>query len=159
MRHKKLGRRFSRDSSHRQAMFSNMAAALIRHEQIVTTLPKAKDLKRVVDKYITLAKRGDLNSRRLAASRLRDEDMVKKLFDTLAPRYKNRAGGYTRVLKAGFRYGDSAPRAVIELVDRDTSVKGREDRERHAAAAGRSRRRLAASHFAIAALALPATGS
>jgi large subunit ribosomal protein L17 len=86
-----------------------------------------------VDKYITLAKRGDLNSRRLAASRLRDEDMVKKLFDTLAPRYKNRAGGYTRVLKAGFRYGDSAPRAVIELVDRDTSVKGREDRERHEA--------------------------
>jgi large subunit ribosomal protein L17 len=114
-------------------MFSNMAAALIRHEQIVTTLPKAKDLKRVVDKYITLAKRGDLNSRRLAASRLRDEDMVKKLFDTLAPRYKNRAGGYTRVLKAGFRSGDSAPRAVIELVDRDTSVKGREDRERHEA--------------------------
>jgi large subunit ribosomal protein L17 len=133
MRHKKLGRRFSRDSSHRQAMFSNMAAALIRHEQIVTTLPKAKDLKRVVDKYITLAKRGDLNSRRLAASRLRDEDMVKKLFDTLAPRYKDRAGGYTRVLKAGFRYGDSAPRAVIELVDRDTAVKGREDRERHEA--------------------------
>ena len=97
MRHKKLGRRFSRDSSHRQAMFSNMAAALIRHEQIVTTLAKAKDLKRVIDKYITLAKRGDLNSRRLAASRLRDEDMVKKLFDTLAPRYKNRAGGYSRV--------------------------------------------------------------
>ena len=89
MRHKKLGRRFSRDSCHRQAMFSNMAAALIKHEQIVTTLPKAKDLKRVVDKYITLAKRGDLNSRRLAAARLRDEDMVKKLFDMLAPRYKN----------------------------------------------------------------------
>ncbi len=133
MRHKKLGRRFSRDSSHRQAMFSNMAADLIRHEQIVTTLPKAKDLKRVMDKYITLAKRGDLNSRRLAASRLRDEDMAKKLFDTLAPRYKDRAGGYTRVLKAGFRYGDSAPRAVIELVDRDESVKGREDKERHAA--------------------------
>jgi large subunit ribosomal protein L17 len=134
MRHKKLGRRFSRDSSHRQAMFSNMAAALIKHEQIVTTLPKAKDLKRVIDKYITLAKRGDLNSRRLAASRLRDEAMVKKLFDTLAPRYKNRAGGYSRVVKAGFRYGDSAPRAVIELVDRDTSVKGKEDRERHEAA-------------------------
>jgi large subunit ribosomal protein L17 len=134
MRHKKLGRRFSRDSSHRQAMFSNMAAALIRHEQIVTTLPKAKDLKRVMDKYITLAKRGDLNSRRLAASRLRDEDMAKKLFDTLAPRYKDRAGGYTRVLKAGFRYGDSAPRAVIELVDRDTAVKGKDDKERHAAA-------------------------
>ena len=134
MRHKKLGRRFSRDSSHRQAMLSNMAAALIKHEQIVTTLPKAKDLKRIIDKYITLAKRGDLNSRRLAASRLRDEDQVKKLFDVLAPRYKNRAGGYSRVLKAGFRYGDSAPRAVIELVDRDTSIKGKEDRERHEAA-------------------------
>ena len=134
MRHKKLGRRFSRDSSHRQAMFSNMAASLIRHEQIVTTLAKAKDLKRVIDKYVTLAKRGDLNSRRLAASRLGDEDMVKKLFDTLAPRYKDRAGGYSRVLKAGFRYGDSAPRAVIELVDRDTSIKGKEDRERHEAA-------------------------
>jgi large subunit ribosomal protein L17 len=134
MRHKKLGRRFSRDSSHRQAMFSNMAASLIRHEQIVTTLAKAKDLKRVIDKYITLAKRGDLNSRRLAAARLGDEDMVKKLFDTLAPRYKDRAGGYSRVLKAGFRYGDSAPRAVIELVDRDTSIKGKEDRERHEAA-------------------------
>jgi len=127
MQHRKLGRRFSRDSRHRQAMFSNMAAALIRHEQIITTLPKAKDLKRVVEKYITLAKRGDLNSRRLAASRLRDDDMTKKLFDVLAPRYKNRAGGYTRVLKAGFRYGDSAPRAVIELVDRDESAKGKED--------------------------------
>jgi large subunit ribosomal protein L17 len=134
MRHRKLGRRFSRDPSHRQAMFSNMAAALIKHEQIVTTLPKAKDLKRVMDKYITLAKRGDLNSRRLAASRLRDEAMTAKLFDTLAARYKDRAGGYTRVVKAGFRYGDSAPRAVIELVDRDESVKGKEDRERHAAA-------------------------
>ena len=133
MRHRKLGRRFSRDSGHRQAMFSNMAAALIRHEQIVTTLPKAKDLRRVVEKYITLAKRGDLNSRRLAASRLRDDAMVKKLFDVLGPRYKDRAGGYTRVLKAGFRYGDSAPRAVIELVDRDASVKGKEDRERHEA--------------------------
>jgi len=108
-------------------MFSNMAAALIRHEQIVTTLPKAKDLKRVVEKYITLAKRGDLNSRRLAASRLRDDDMVKKLFDVLGPRYKSRAGGYTRVLKAGFRYGDSAPRAVIELVDRDETAKGKDD--------------------------------
>jgi large subunit ribosomal protein L17 len=131
MRHGKLGRRFSRDSAHRQAMFSNMAASLIKHEQIVTTLPKAKDLKRIIDKYITLAKRGDLNSRRLAAARMRDEDMVKKLFDVLGPRYKNRAGGYSRVLKAGFRYGDSAPRAVIELVDRDESVKGAEDRARH----------------------------
>jgi large subunit ribosomal protein L17 len=130
MRHRKLGRRFSRDSGHRQAMFSNMAAALIRHEQIVTTLPKAKDLKRVIDKYISLAKRGDLNSRRLAAARLRDEDMVKKLFETLGPRYKDRAGGYCRVLKAGFRFGDSAPRAVIELVDRDTAAKGKDDRAR-----------------------------
>src|SRR5690349_4912844 len=133
MMHRKLGRRFSRDSGHRQAMFSNMAAALIKHEQIVTTLPKAKDLKRIIDKYITLAKRGDLNSRRLAAARMRDEDMVKKLFDVLGPRYKDRAGGYSRVLKAGFRYGDSAPRAVIELVDRDESVKGAEDRARHEA--------------------------
>ena len=132
MRHKKLGRRFGRDSSHRQAMFSNMVASLIKHEQIVTTLPKAKDLKRVMDKFITLAKRGDLNSRRLAASRMRDEDMTKKLFDVLGPRYKNRNGGYTRVLKAGFRVGDSAPRAVIELVDRDVSVKGKEDKARHA---------------------------
>jgi len=134
MRHGKLGRRFSRDSGHRQAMFSNMAASLIRHEQIVTTLHKAKDLKRVMDKYVTLAKRGDLNSRRIAASRLRDEEMVKKLFDTLGPRYKDRSGGYTRVLKAGFRYGDNAPRAVIELVDRDPSVKGRDDKARHEAA-------------------------
>lgn len=134
MRHKKLGRRFGRHVGHRQAMFSNMAAALIKHEQIVTTLPKAKDLKRVVDKYITLAKRGDLNSRRLAASRLRDEDMVKKLFEVLGPRYMSRMGGYTRVLKAGFRYGDSSPRAVIELVDRDTGAKGKDDKARHEAA-------------------------
>src|SRR6185312_8084940 len=127
MRHRKLGRRFGRQSAHRQAMFSNMAASLIMHEQIVTTLAKAKDLKRVMDKYITLAKRGDLNSRRLAASRMRDDAMVKKLFDTLGPRYKDRAGGYSRVLKAGFRFGDNAPRAVIELVDRDELVKGKED--------------------------------
>lgn len=130
MRHRKLGRRLGRDSSHRQAMFSNMAASLIKHEQIVTTLPKAKDLKRVMDKYITLAKRGDANSRRLAISRIGDEAMVKKLFEVLAPRYKERNGGYTRVLKAGFRYGDSAPRAVIELVDRDPAVKGAEDKAR-----------------------------
>ena len=130
MRHRSLGRRFNRDPSHRQAMMSNMAASLIRHEQIVTTLPKAKDLKRVVDKYITLAKRGDLNSRRLAASRLRDEDMAKKLFDILGPRYKDRSGGYTRVVKAGFRYGDMATRAVIELVDRDTTEKGKDDKAR-----------------------------
>jgi large subunit ribosomal protein L17 len=133
MQHRRLGRRFSRDPAHRQAMFSNMAAALIKHEQIVTTLAKAKDLKRVMDKYITLAKRGDLNSRRLAAARIRDEAMVKKLFDTLGPRYKDRTGGYTRVMKAGYRYGDSAPVAVIELVDRDESVKGVEDKARSAA--------------------------
>ena len=132
MRHRKVGRRFSRDSGHRQAMFSNMAASLIQHEQIVTTLAKAKDLRRVMDKYITLAKKGDLHSRRIAISRLRNEDMVKKLFDTLAERYKDRNGGYTRVLRAGFRYGDSAPRAVIELVDRDPDVKGVEDRARAA---------------------------
>jgi large subunit ribosomal protein L17 len=130
MQHRRLGRRFGRDPAHRQAMFSNMAASLIRHEQIVTTLAKAKDLKRVMDKYITLAKRGDLNSRRLAAARMRDEAMVKKLFDTLAKRYSKRSGGYTRVLKAGYRYGDSAPVAVIELVDRDEAIKGKEDRER-----------------------------
>lgn len=130
MRHRKLGRRFGRDSSHRQAMFSNMAAALFRHEQIVTTLPKAKDLKRVAEKYITLAKRGDLNSRRLTAARLRDDEMVSKLFDVLAKRYQGRNGGYTRVLKAGFRYGDSSPRAVIELVDRDVDAKGKADKER-----------------------------
>ena len=132
MRHRKIGRRFSRDSGHRQAMFSNMAASLIQHEQMVTTLAKAKDLRRVMDKYITLAKKGDLHSRRIAIARLRNEDMVKKLFDTLSERYKDRNGGYTRVLKAGFRYGDSAPRAVIELVDRDPDVKGVEDRARAA---------------------------
>jgi large subunit ribosomal protein L17 len=130
MQHRRLGRRFSRDPGHRQAMFSNMAASLIKHEQIVTTVAKAKDLRRVMDKYITLAKRGDLNSRRLAASRMRDEAMVKKLFDILGPRYKDRSGGYTRVIKAGYRYGDSAPVAVIELVDRDETVKGKEDKER-----------------------------
>jgi large subunit ribosomal protein L17 len=142
MRHRKLGRRFSRDSGHRQAMFANMAASLIRHEQIVTTLAKAKDLRRVMDKFITLAKRGDLGSRRIASARLCDEEMVKKLFDTLGPRYRDRAGGYTRVVKAGFRFGDNAPRAVIELVDRDTAVKGKVDKERveaeHAARAGQT---------------------
>jgi large subunit ribosomal protein L17 len=107
-------------------MFANMAAALIKHEQIVTTLPKAKALRPVVEKLVTLAKRGDLASRRLVASRLRDEAMTKKLFDTLGPRYKSRLGGYTRVLKAGFRYGDNAPVAVIEFVDRDESAKGQD---------------------------------
>ncbi|MGO9173100.1 MAG: 50S ribosomal protein L17 [Rhodomicrobium sp.] len=124
MRHRTSGRKFNRTASHRQAMFANMAAALIKHEQIVTTLPKAKDLRSVVEALITLGKRGDLHARRVAASRLRDEAMVAKLFGTLGPRYQGRPGGYTRVLKAGFRYGDNAPLAVIELVDRDESAKG-----------------------------------
>ena len=126
MRHGFRGRRFNRTTEHRRAMFSNMAAALIKHEQIVTTLPKAKDLRPVVEKLVTLAKRGDLNSRRLAAARLRDESMVKKLFDVLGPRYGERSGGYTRVLKAGFRYGDNAPMAVIEFVDRDEDARGQD---------------------------------
>jgi large subunit ribosomal protein L17 len=126
MRHGFRGRRFNRSSEHRKAMFANMSAALIKHEQIVTTLPKAKDLRPVVEKLITLGKRGDLNSRRLAMSQLRDAAMVKKLFDVLAPRYGERPGGYTRVLKAGFRYGDNAPMAVIELVDRDVDARGQD---------------------------------
>ncbi len=126
MRHRNSGRKLNRTSEHRKAMFANMAAALIKHEQIVTTLPKAKDLRRVTERLITLAKRGDLHARRLAASRLRDDKMVAKLFETIGPRYKDRQGGYTRVLKAGFRYGDSAPVAVIELVDRDESAKGQD---------------------------------
>jgi large subunit ribosomal protein L17 len=126
MRHGFRGRRFNRTTEHRRAMFANMAAALIKHEQIVTTLPKAKDLRPVVEKLVTLAKRGDLNSRRLAAARLRDESMVKKLFDVLGPRYGERSGGYTRVLKAGFRYGDNAPMAVIEFVDRDEDARGQD---------------------------------
>ncbi|MEP2943296.1 MAG: 50S ribosomal protein L17 [Hyphomicrobiales bacterium] len=126
MRHRKSGRKLNRTSSHRTAMFANMAAALIKHEQIVTTLPKAKELRSVVDKIITLGKRGDLHARRQAISKVRDVDMVKKLFDVLGPRYKERNGGYTRVLKAGFRYGDNAPMAVIELVDRDVDAKGKD---------------------------------
>ena len=126
MRHRNAGRKLNRTAEHRKALFANMAAALFKHEQIVTTLPKAKDLRRVAERLITLAKRGDLHARRLAAARLRDEKMVSKLFDTIGPRYKDRSGGYTRVLKAGFRYGDSAPVAVIELVDRDESAKGQD---------------------------------
>lgn len=126
MRHRRAGRRLNRTSSHRRAMFANMAAALIKHEQVVTTLPKAKELRRFTDRLITLAKRGNLNSRRLAVSRVRDEAMVKKLFEVLGPRYKDRSGGYTRVLKAGFRYGDSAPMAVIEFVDRDEDARGQD---------------------------------
>jgi large subunit ribosomal protein L17 len=126
MRHRKAGRKLNRTAEHRKALFANMAAALIKHEQIVTTLPKAKDLRRVTERLITLAKRGDLHARRLVAARLRDEKMVTKLFDTIGPRYQSRPGGYTRVLKAGFRYGDSAPVAVIELVDRDVDAKGQD---------------------------------
>lgn len=134
MRHGKSGRKLNRTQSHRKAMFANMAASLIKHEQIATTLPKAKDLRPIVEKLVTLAKRGDLHARRQAVAQLRDHGMVRKLFDTIGPRYKDRDGGYTRVLKAGFRYGDSAPLAVIEFVDRDTEAKGAEDRARHAAA-------------------------
>jgi large subunit ribosomal protein L17 len=124
MRHGKAHRKLNRTSEHRRAMFANMAAALIKHEQIVTTLPKAKDLRPVVEKLITLGKRGDLHARRQAVAKIRDLAMVKKLFEVLGPRYKERNGGYTRVLKAGFRYGDSAPVAVIEFVDRDEAAKG-----------------------------------
>jgi large subunit ribosomal protein L17 len=124
MRHRNAGRKLNRTASHRKAMFASLAAALIKHEQIVTTLPKAKELRRVADRLITLGKRNSLHARRLAMSRIRDEEMVAKLFGTLGPRYAKRPGGYTRVLKAGFRYGDSAPMAVIELVDRDESAKG-----------------------------------
>ena len=133
MRHRMSGRKLNRTSSHRKAMFSNMAASLLRHEQISTTLPKAKELRSIADKMITLGKRGDLHARRQAHSFLQDDEVVAKLFDSLADRYKDRPGGYTRVLKAGFRYGDAAPMAVIELVDRDEDAKGAEDRARHEA--------------------------
>ncbi|GGK24711.1 50S ribosomal protein L17 [Salinarimonas ramus] len=126
MRHGFRGRRFSRTPEHRKAMFKNLSQALIKHEQIVTTLPKAKDLRPVVEKLITLAKRGDLHARRQAIARIQDETLVTKLFDVLGPRYADRPGGYTRVLKAGFRYGDNAPMAVIELVDRDPDAKGKD---------------------------------
>ena len=132
MRHRSGARKLNRTSSHRKAMFSNMAVSLLIHEQIKTTLPKAKDLRRVVDKMITLGKRGTLHTRRQAFSYLRDDTAVSKLFGALAERYKERGGGYTRVLKAGFRYGDNAPMAFIELVDRDPDAKGTEDKARHA---------------------------
>src|SRR3954469_9800541 len=124
MRHGKVHRKLNRTAEHRRAMFANMAAALIKHEQIVTTLPKAKELRPIVEKLITLGKRGDLHARRQAIAAMRALPMVKKLFDVLGPRYRERNGGYTRVLKAGFRYGDSAPVAVIEFVDRDVDAKG-----------------------------------
>jgi large subunit ribosomal protein L17 len=126
MRHAKTHRKFNRRSEHRRAMLANLAASLIKHEQIVTTLPKAKDLRPIVEKLVTLGKRGDLHARRQAIAQMRDIPMVKKLFEVIGPRYKERNGGYTRVLKAGFRYGDSAPVAVIEFVDRDVDAKGQD---------------------------------
>jgi len=124
MRHGNTNRKLNRTSAHRKAMFANMSASLIKHEQIVTTLPKAKELRPIVEKLITLGKRGDLHARRQAIAQMRDETQVQKLFATVGPRYKDRHGGYIRILKAGFRYGDNAPLAVIELVDRDVDAKG-----------------------------------
>lgn len=126
MRHRKSGRKLNRTSSHRKALFMNMAQALIKHEQIITTLPKAKELRSVTDKLITLGKKGGLANRRLALSRLQDEKMVEKLFSVLAERYKERPGGYTRVIRAGFRSGDAAPMAVIELVERNEEARGQD---------------------------------
>jgi len=127
MRHRKAGRKLNRTASHRKAMFANMAVALIKHEQIVTTVPKAKELRPVVEKLITLGKKGDLSARRQALSKLHnDTAIVQKLFDTLAERYKERNGGYIRVMRAGYRFGDNAPIAVIEFVDRDESAKGQD---------------------------------
>jgi large subunit ribosomal protein L17 len=126
MYHGRAKRRFNRTHEHRKAMFANLSQALIKHEQIITTLPKAKDLRPVVEKLVTLGKRGDLHARRQAIARIKDADLVKKLFDVLGPRYRTRNGGYTRVLKAGFRQGDNAALAVIEFVDRDEDAKGRD---------------------------------
>jgi large subunit ribosomal protein L17 len=126
MRHGKVHRKLGKKPAHRKAMFANMCAALIKHEQIVTTLPKAKELRPVIEKLVTLAKKGGLTARRQAIAEIRDVLQVKKLFDVIAPRYKERHGGYTRVLKAGFRYGDNAPNAVIEFVDRDVEAKGKD---------------------------------
>ncbi|AML50567.1 MULTISPECIES: 50S ribosomal protein L17 [Falsihalocynthiibacter] len=130
MRHARGYRRLNRTHEHRKALFANMAGSLIEHEQIKTTLPKAKELKRIIDKLITLGKRGDLHARRQAGARLKQDAYVAKLFEVLGPRYKDRQGGYVRVLKAGFRYGDMAPMAIIELVDRDVNAKGAGDKAR-----------------------------
>ncbi len=130
MRHGNGYRKLNRTHEHRKAMFANMVCSIIEHEQIKTTVPKAKELKRIVDKIITLGKKGDLHSRRIAGSRIRQDSAVRKLFDVLGPRYKERNGGYVRVLKAGYRYGDMAPMAIIELVDRDISAKGAADKSR-----------------------------
>ena len=126
MYHRRQKRRFNRTAEHRQAMFANMANAIIKHEQIITTLPKAKDLRPVVEKLVTLGKRGDLHARRQAIAQIKDVVMVRKLFDVLGPRYKDRNGGYCRVMKAGFRFGDNAPMAVIEFVDRDVTARGKD---------------------------------
>ena len=130
MRHKIAHRKLNRTASHRKAMFANMSSSLVEHEQIVTTLPKAKELRPFVEKLVTLAKKGDLNSRRIAIARMRNKEQAKKLFDVLGPRYADRQGGYIRIMKAGYRYGDNAPMAVIEFVDRDVDAKGKIDRER-----------------------------
>ncbi len=130
MRHARGYRRLNRTHEHRKALFANMAGSLIEHEQIKTTLPKAKELRRIVEKLVTLGKRGDLHARRLAVSKIRDEKAVAKLFEVIGPRYKDREGGYARVLKAGFRYGDMAPMAIIEFVDRDVDAKGAADKAR-----------------------------
>ena len=130
MRHGKSGRRLNRTASHRKALFSNMAASLIEHEQITTTLPKAKELRPIVEKLVTLGKRGDLHARRQAIAQIGSDELAKRLFDTIAPRYANRNGGYLRIMKAGFRHGDNAAMAVIEFVDRDTTAKGAADRAR-----------------------------
>ena len=124
MRHGKVHRKLNRTAEHRKAMFANMCAALIKHEQIVTTLPKAKELRPIVEKLVTLGKKGGLHMRRQAISEMKDQDQVRKLFDVIAKRYADRQGGYTRIIKAGFRYGDNAPMAVIEFVDRDVDAKG-----------------------------------
>ena len=131
MRHGNGYRKLNRTHEHRKAMFANMVCSLVEHEQITTTLPKAKELKRIADKVITLAKKGDLHARRILISKVRQQDAVKKLIDVLGPRYASRQGGYSRVLKAGFRHGDMAPMAVIEFVDRDVSAKGASDKARN----------------------------
>lgn len=136
MRHGKSGRKLNRTASHRKALFSNMAASLIEHEQIVTTLPKAKELRPIVEKLVTLGKRGDLHARRQVIAAIGSETLAKRLFDTVAPRYADRHGGYLRIMKAGFRHGDNAPMAVIEFVDRDVSAKGAADRARVEAEGG-----------------------
>ena len=135
MRHQNSGRKLNRTASHRKAMFANMAASLIEHEQIVTTLPKAKEIRPIVEKLVTLGKRGDLHARRQAISQIRDVAVVAKLFDAIASRYATRNGGYLRIMKAGFRHGDNAPLAVIEFVDRDVNAKGAADKARVAAEA------------------------